>query len=428
VVSEFTAPASWKGERVDQTRRMADALIIDACRTPRGIGKQGKGALTHLHPQHLGRTVLEALVERNGFDTADVDDVVWGTSSQVCEQSGDLGRMSALDAGYDVKASGVTLDRFCGSGITSANIAATAIMAGMEDLVVSGGTEMMSLPKKGLLPMGANNPHLQEIHPQSHQGVCADAIATMEGIPRTALDQLAAESQARAERAIEEGRFDRSLIPVYNPDGSLALDREEFPRPGTTAESLAALMPSFPAVADYRHTEDAKTFRELINQQYPDLDIQHVHHAGNSSGVVDGSAAILWASEDYAKVHGLRARARVVATANMGDCPTLMLNAPVPAARKVLQRAGLTLDDIDIFEINEAFAVVAEKFQRDLDLDRDKVNVNGGAMALGHPIGATGAILIGTALDELERTDGQFALITMCAGGGMAPAIIIERV
>jgi len=408
---------------------MPDAFIIDACRTPRGIGKQGKGALAHLHPQHLGRTVLEALVERNGFDTADVDDVVWGTSSQVCEQSGDLGRMSALDAGYDIKASGVTLDRFCGSGITSANIAATSVMAGMEDLVVSGGTEMMSLPKKGLLPMGAGNPHLEEIHPQSHQGVCADAIATIEGIPRADLDALAAESQARAERAIAEGRFDRSLIPVHNPgDGTVALDREEFPRPGTTVESLAKLQPSFPAVADYRHTEDSKSFRELINQAYPDVDIEHVHHAGNSSGVVDGSAAILWASEDYAKANGLTPRARVVATANMGDCPTLMLNAPVPAARKVLARAGLTLDDIDIFEINEAFAVVAEKFQRDLDLDRDKVNVNGGAMALGHPIGATGAILIGTALDELERTDGQFALITMCAGGGMAPAIIIERV
>jgi len=407
---------------------MAHAYIIDACRTPRGIGKQGKGALTHLHPQHLGRTVLEALVDRNGFDTADVDDVVWGTSSQVCEQSGDLGRMSALDAGYDIKASGVTLDRFCGSGITSANIAANAIMAGMEDLVVSGGTEMMSLPKKGLLPMGANNSHLEEIHPQSHQGVCADAIATMEGIPRTDLDALAAESQARAERAIKEGRFDRSLISVYNPDGSLALDREEFPRPGTTAESLAQLAPSFPAVADYRSTDDSKSFRELINQQYPDVDIQHVHHAGNSSGVVDGSAAILWASDAYAKAHGLTPRARVVATANMGDCPTLMLNAPVPAARKVLEKAGLTIDDIDLFEINEAFAVVAERFQRELDLDRDKVNVNGGAIALGHPIGATGAMLIGTVLDELERIDGRFGLITMCAGGGMAPAIIIERV
>jgi acetyl-CoA C-acetyltransferase len=406
---------------------MADAFIIDAVRTPRGIGKQGKGGLSHLHPQHLGATVLKALVDRNGFDTSQVDDIVWGTSSQVSEQSGDLGRMAALDAGYDVKASGVTLDRFCGSGITATTLAGHGIMAGMEDLSIGGGTEMMSLPKKGLMPMGANNLHLRDLHPQPHQGVCADAIATLEGIARTALDAHAAESQARAARAIAEGRFDKSLITVYNPDGTVALDREEFPRPGTTAESLAALKPSFPAIADYRH-EDNPTFRELMAQKFPDLEIEHMHHAGNSSGVVDGAAAILMASADYAQAHGLKPRARIVATANMGDDPTLMLNAPVPAALKVLERAGLTVDDIDIFEINEAFAVVSEKFQRDLNLDRDKVNVNGGAMALGHPIGATGAILIGTALDELERIDGQFGLITMCAGGGMAPAIIIERV
>jgi acetyl-CoA C-acetyltransferase len=407
---------------------MSDALIIDACRTPRGIGKQGKGAMAHLHPQHLARTVLEALRDRNDLDTADVDDIIWGTSSQVQEQSGDLGRMAALDAGYDVTASGATLDRFCGSGITTTNYASHAVMAGMEDVVIAGGTEMMSLPKKGMLPMGANNAHLQELHPQSHQGVCADAIATLEGITREALDAHAADSQRKAEIAIKEGRFDKALIPVYNLDGTLALDREEFPRPGTTAESLSKLSASFPAIADYRHEEGSKTFRELINQKFPDLDINHVHHAGNSSGVVDGAAAILITSEDYAKAHGLKARARVVATANMGDDPTLMLNAPVPAALKVLEKAGMTKDDIDIWEINEAFAVVSEKFQRDLDLDRSMVNVNGGAMALGHPIGATGAILIGTVLDELERQDKQFGLITMCAAGGMAPAIIIERV
>ncbi len=411
---------------------MGDAFIIDACRTPRGIGKIGKGSLAHLHPQHVGKTVLEAIRDRNDIDTRDVDDVVWGTSAQVMQQGGDLGRMSALAAGYDITASGVTLDRFCGSGITTANIAASAVMAGMEDLVISGGCEMMSLPKKGILPMGAGNPDLQEIHPQSHQGVCADAIATLEGIPREALDAQAVESQRKAAQAIEEGRFDKALIPVLNPDGTVALDREEFPRPGTTVEQLAQLPPSFPKIADYKHVDEdgneAKSFRELINQKYPDLDIQHVHHAGNSSGVVDGAAAILWASEQYATANGLTPRARVVATANMGDDPTLMLNAPVPAAKKVLAKAGMTLDDIDLFEINEAFAVVSEKFMRDLDLDRDKVNVNGGAMALGHPIGATGAILIGTVLDELERRDEQVGLITMCAGGGMAPAIIIERV
>ena len=217
-------------------------------------------------------------------------------------------------------------------------------MAGMEDVVISGGTEMMSLPKKGMLPIGANNAHLQELHPQPHQGVCADAIATLEGIDRRALDELAATSQARAARAIEEGRFDRSLVPVYNRDGSLALDHEEFPRPGTTAESLAKLPPSFDAVADYRHDGDARTYRELVAQKFPDLTIEHVHHAGNSSGVVDGAAAILLAGETYAKAHGLEPRARVVATANMGDDPTLMLNAPVPAAHKVLERAGMTLD------------------------------------------------------------------------------------
>ena len=407
---------------------MAEAFIIDACRTPRGIGKQGKGALAHLHPQHLASTVLKALVDRNGFDTADVDDVIWGTSSQVCEQSGDLGRMAALDAGYDVRASGVTLDRFCGSGITANNFAAAMVMAGHEDLTIGGGTEMMSLPKKGILPMGANNAHLQELHPQSHQGVCADAIATIEKIDRRTLDEHAAESQRRAEIAVREGRFDRSLIPVYNLDGSLALDHEEFPRPGTTADSLASLPPSFSAIADYRHAEGVPTFRELINQRYPELEITHVHHAGNSSGVVDGAAAVLYTSERYVREHGLTPRARIVASGNMGDDPTLMLNAPVPSARKILDRAGMTIDDIDLFEVNEAFAVVSEKFMRDLDLDREKVNVNGGAMALGHPIGATGAILIGTALDELERQDKQVALITMCAGGGMAPAIIIERV
>ncbi len=407
---------------------MPEALIIDACRTPRGIGKAGRGSLSHLHPQHLAATVLRALVERNEFDTADVDDVVWGTSAQVCEQGGDLGRMAALDAGYDVRTSGVTLDRFCGSGITSANFAANAIMAGMEHLVIAGGTEMMSMTKKGLLPMGSNNAHLQDLYPQPHQGVCADAIATLEKIPRAVLDTLAVESQSRASQAIKEGRFNRSLIPVFNSDGSTALDRDEYPRPSTTLESLSSLPASFESVADHRHKADLPTYRELMARRYPNLQIEHVHHAGNSSGVVDGAAAILMASKDYALAHGLQPRARIIATANMGDDPTLMLNAPVPATRKILARAGMTLADIDLFEINEAFAVVAEKFMRELDLDRDAVNVNGGAIALGHPIGATGAILIGTVLDELERRDASVGLVTMCAAGGMAPAIIIERI
>ena len=417
---------------------MPDAYIIDAVRTPRGIGKPGKGALAHLHPQHLAATVLKALKDRNNLDTATVDDIIWSTSTQKGKQGGDLGRMAALAAGFDTKASGMTLDRFCGGGITSVNLAAAQVMSGMEDCVIAGGTEMMSYTMEngaaemaaGIKPMGmgSGNAALQKMHPQSHQGVCGDAIAAMEGISREAVDALGLESQRRAEVAIREGRFAKSLVTVYNEDGSVALDHEEFPRPQTTAEGLAGLKASFDVVADASIQPDGQTFRQSITARYPDLVFSGVHHAGNSSGVVDGAAAILITSKAYADAHGLNPRARIIATANAGDCPTLMLNAPVPAARKVLAKAGLTVDDIDLWEINEAFAVVAEKFIRDLKLDRDKVNVNGGAMALGHPIGATGSILIGTLLDELERRGLKRGLVTMCAAGGMAPAIIIERV
>ena len=417
---------------------MSEAYIIDACRTPRGIGKVGKGSLAAMHPQHVAATVLKAIAERNDIDTADVDDVIWSTSTQKGKQGGDLGRMAALDAGYDIRTSGTTLDRFCGGGITSVNFAAAQVMSGMEDLVVAGGTEMMSYTAErgreemaaglGAAMMGSGNDRLSTVHPQSHQGVCGDAIASKEGISRRALDELGAESQRRAAQAIEEGRFDKSLVPVKDDEGNVVLGKEEFPRPGTTADKLAELEPSFKKIADMPLDEKGTTFRKLINQKYPDLKIEHFHHAGNSSGVVDGAAAVLIASKKYAHKHGLKPRARIVQTANMGDDPTLMLNAPVPAAKKVLEKAGLTKDDIDLWEINEAFAVVAEKFIRDLDLDREKVNVNGGAIALGHPIGATGSILIGTMLDELERRDLKRGLVTMCAAGGMAPAIIVERV
>jgi len=415
---------------------MPEAYIIDAVRTPRGVGKPGKGALSHLHPQHLAATVLKALKDRNNLDTATVDDIIWSTSSQVGKQGGDLGRMSALAAGYDISASGTTLDRFCGGGITSVNLACASVMSGMEDCVIAGGTEMMSFhathgaeqANAGIKPlgMGSGNMALDAIHPQSHQGVCGDAIASIEGISREALDGLALVSQQRADMAIKEGRFDKSVVPVLNDDGSVALNREEFPRPETTAEGLAALKPSFAGLADF--DLGGTTFRKQINRRYPDVEIQHFHHAGNSSGVVDGAAALLIVSPAYADKHGMKPRARIVAYANQGDDPTLMLNAPVPAAKKVLAKAGLTKDDIDVWEINEAFAVVAEKFIRDLELDRAKVNINGGAMALGHPIGATGSILIGTALDELERSGGRYGLVTMCAAGGMAPAIVIERI
>ncbi len=416
---------------------MADAYIIDAVRTPRGIGKPGKGALAHLHPQHLAATVLKAIKERNNLDTGTVDDIIWSTSSQVGKQSGDLGRMAALAAGFDITTSGTTLDRFCGGGITSVNLAAATVMSGMEDCVIAGGTEMMSFTaahaaeqaSAGIAPrmMGSGNQALDALHPQSHQGVCGDAIAAREGIGRHELDALALVSQERADRAIREGRFNKSLITVYNEDGTIALDHEEFPRPETTADGLAALKASFDGIADF-DLGGGVTFRKQITRRYPELEWKGVHHAGNSSGVVDGAAALLITSKEYADKHGLKPRARIVAYANQGDDPTLMLNAPVPAARKVLEKAGLTTDDIDVWEINEAFAVVAEKFIRDLKLDRDKVNINGGACALGHPIGATGSILIGTALDELERSGGRYGLVTMCAAGGMAPAIIIERI
>ena len=413
---------------------MADAYIIDACRTPRGVGKIGKGALAEIHPQQLAATVLKAIAKRNDLNTDDVDDIVWGTSTQRGKQAMDMGRMAALDAGYSVKASGMTLDRFCGSGITAVNIAAASIISGMEDVVIAGGTEMMSYtsslrdPSGEVTLMDAGNLRLRARHPQTHQGVCADAIATLENIPRQALDELALVSQQRADAAIKGGHFKKSVVPVMKEDGTLALDHEEFPRPQTTMEGLSSLKPAFEAMAEFPFDKAGTTLGGLVRQNYPDLKIKHVHHAGNSSGVVDGAAALLLTSGAYAKKHGLKPRARIVAWANMGDSPTLMLNAPVPAARKVLEKAGLTLDDIDLFEINEAFAVVAEKFIRDLKLDRAKVNVNGGAMALGHPIGATGSILIGTVLDELERRNLKRGLVTMCAAGGMAAAIIIVRV
>jgi acetyl-CoA C-acetyltransferase len=378
--------------------------------------------------------VLAAMAKRNNLNTAEVDDIIWGTSSQTGKQGGDLGRMAALNAGYDVRSSGVTLDRFCGSGITTVNLAAAQIMSGMEDLVIAGGTEMMSyhgqIADPSQPPMiDSGNLELRAMHPQSQQGVCADAIATLEGIDRDAVDDLALVSQARAAQAIAEGRFDKSLITVKNPDGTVALDHEEFPRPETTKEGLSELKTVFSVVRDVPVDEAGTTYGALIQQKYPEItEFNHIHHAGNSSGVVDGAAALLLASEAYMEKSGMTPRARILATANMGDCPTLMLNAPVPAAEKVLLKAGLTKDDIDVWEINEAFSVVAERFIRKLDLDREKVNINGGAMALGHPIGATGSILVGTALDELERQGGRYALITMCAAGGMAPAIIIERV
>ncbi|MEY3007347.1 MAG: hypothetical protein RI942_1689 [Pseudomonadota bacterium] len=417
---------------------MSEAYIIDAVRTPRGSGKPGKGALVELHPQHLAASVLKAIVARNNLPANSVDDVIWGTSAQKGKQGGDMGRMAALDAGLGQEVSGITMDRFCGSGLSAIALAAGQLKSGFEDLLIAGGTEMMSeiesqrrLEQQAGLPslgVGTGNARLQKKYPQSHQGVCADAIATLEGISRADLDAFSLESQRRAELARAEGRFANTIIPVLDDDGNVVLDHDEHPRPQATIEDLAKLEPSFAQIGDYPLNKEGTTFKKTIQSVYPDLVIEHVHHAGNSSGVVDGAAAVLMASADAVKKHGLKPRAKVIAATNLGDCPTLMLNAPVPAARKVLAKAGLTVDDIDLWEVNEAFAVVVEKFIRDLNLDRAKVNVNGGAIAMGHPIGATGAVLVGTVLDELERQGLRRALVTMCAAGGMAPAVIIERV
>ena len=406
-----------------------EAWIIDAVRSPRGKGKES-GALHELHPQRILAQVLNALQARNGFDTAEVDDVIMGCGAGSGDHSMDIARMAALDAGWSIEAPGVTLNRFCGSGQQAVNFAAMGIRSGFQDVVVAGGVESMSRPS----PMHvdgftANNAHLREQYAMVPQGISADLIATTEGFTREQCDQLGVDSQVRAAAAIAEGRFDRSLVTITHDDGRVALDHEEFPRPGTTLADLAKLAPSFAGMGAHVPGGSDLSLDQQALLAYPHLDrIDHVHHAGNSSGVVDGAGALLVTSPDYARAHGLTPRARIVMTAVAGTEPVIMLTAPGPAATMCVQRAGMTFDDIDLFEVNEAFAAVVLKFLRDTGVSWDKVNVNGGAMALGHPIGATGSMLIGTLLDELERRDLQTGLVTMCTGGGMGTATIIERV
>lgn len=408
---------------------MNEAWIIDAVRTPRGIGKAG-GALTHIHPQRLFSNLLNALAERTGVERADIDDVIVGVNTQQGKQGLNLARMAVLDAGFPQSVPGFSLDRFCGSGLTAINLGAMGVMSGAQQLVVAGGVEQMShtrtLSREFMMDSG--NLSLRKRIPQPHQGLCADLIATLDGFDREQLDALALESQRRADQAIREGRFDRSLVPVRNDEGKVLLEREEYPRPQTTAEALRALKPAFSSFYDRAIDEDGNSFGALLRQAYPDTTIHYMHTAATSSGVVDGAGALLLASPDYARAHGLKPRARIRALVTVGDDPTLMLNGPVPAARKALAQAGMNIADVGLFEVNEAFAVVPLKFMRDLSIDPAKVNVNGGAMALGHPIGATGAILAGTLLDEMERRDVAVGLVTMCAAGGLAPASIIERI
>jgi acetyl-CoA C-acetyltransferase len=406
-----------------------EAWIIDAVRSPRGKGKE-TGALHNVHPQRILAQVLNGLKDRVGFDTAEVDDVIMGCGAGSGDHSMDIARMSALDAGWALEAPGVTLNRFCGSGQQAVNFAAMGVLSGMQEIVVAGGVESMSRPS----PMHvdgftANNTHLRDQYNMVPQGISADLIATVEGFTREQCDALAVESQRRAAIAISEGRFERSLIPIYHNDGTLALAVDEHPRAGTTLADLAKLTPSFEGMGAYKKDADGLSIDETARIAYPQVSqINHVHHGGNSSGVVDGAAAILVTSPEYAKAHGLKPRARIIMSAVAGTEPVIMLTAPGPAAKLVLKKAGMTFDDIDLFEVNEAFAAVVLKFFKDTGVDPSKVNVNGGAMALGHPIGATGAMLIGTLVDELERQDKTTGLITMCTGGGMGTATIIERI
>ncbi len=411
---------------------LGEAWIVDAVRTPRGRGKRESGALAGIHPQEMMAQVLNAARDRNGLEPRDVEDVVVGCVTAVGEQGGCIARMSVLSAGWEATAaSGVTLNRFCGSGQQAVNFAAMGVMAGQQDLVIAGGVESMSKHPMGADKAGidGHNRHLRELHPLVPQGISADLIATLEGFSRADVDAFAAESQARCERAQKEGRFDGSLIPVRDEAGHVVLDRDEHPRAGTTVEGLAQLPPSFAKLGEYIQKGDTLSFDRKALSRYPSVDaVDHVHHAGNSSGIVDGAAAVVVASPEYARAHGLRPRARVRAMATAADEPIIMLTAPTPASRRCLEKAKMTIRDIDLVEINEAFAAVPLKTMRDLEMDPDRVNVNGGAIALGHPLGATGAMLIGTALDELERTDQQTALVTMCIGGGMGIATILERV
>jgi acetyl-CoA C-acetyltransferase len=411
---------------------MAYAYILDAVRTPRGRGKVGKGALSGIHPQELLAQALNQLAGRTGIDKQDVDDVVAGCVSQAHEQGANIARNAVLAADWPLEVGGVTLNRFCGSGLQAVNFAAMGVMSGTQQLVVGGGVESMSRAPMGSDGAGVDGENLllRKKHFQVPQGISADLIATLEGFTRDDVDRFAVESQQRAARAQQEGRFSRSLFPVIDPaSGAVALDHDEHPRSGTTLEGLGQLEPSFAGLGETPVGFNGETMDQIALQRYPQAErIRHVHTAGNSSGIVDGAAAVLLASEEYVKAHGLKPRARIRAMATIGAEPIIMLTAPTPASRKALAQAGMTVHDIDLWEINEAFATVPLQVMRKVELDPAQVNVNGGAIALGHPLGATGAMLLGTALDEIERRGLGTALITLCIGGGQGIATIIERV
>lgn len=402
---------------------MTDAYIYDAVRTPRGRGKP-TGALHEATPIRLAAAALEALRDRNALDTARVDDVVLGVVEPVGEQGADIARVAALHAGYAETVAGVQINRFCASGLEAVNMAAGQVMAGQSDMAVGGGVESMSrVPMFSSGGAWASDPEVAFGTSFVPQGISADLLATLHGYGRADVDSYAVESQRRAARAWKEGRFVGGVVPVADRNGVTLLDRDEHMRPGATMQSLAALEPSFAA-------QGAECgFDEVAIQRYPELErIEHVHHAGNSSGIVDGAAAVLVGSAEAGAVAELRPRARVRAFASVGSEPTIMLTGPSAAAEKALARAGMTPGDIDLWELNEAFAAVVLRFMDALGVDHGRINVNGGAIAMGHPLGATGAMILGTALDELERQGLGTALVTLCVGAGMGTAAVVERV
>jgi len=401
---------------------MRDAYIFDAVRTPRGLGKK-KGSLYEVSPIELLMTVFKALEERNRLDTSQIEDVILGCATPIGEQGADIARIAALYAGWGVKIAGVTLNRFCASGLEACNLCAVKIMAGIEDLVVAGGVESMSR-----VPMGSDggawyqDPKVNNAISFIPQGISADLIATLEGFTREDVDQFALMSHQKAAHATREGYFKHSMIPVRDINGIILLGYDELIREDASLEAMAGLNPSFVIPGQMG-------FDDTALRKYPKLEkINHVHHAGNSSGIVDGAAVLLIGSEEKGKELGLKPRAKFKSMAVVGEEPTIMLTGPIPASRKALKKAGMTINDIDLFEVNEAFASVVLKTVKDLDIDQEKVNVNGGAIAMGHPLGITGGMLLNILLDELERRDKQTGLCTLCVGGGMGIATIIERV
>ncbi len=402
---------------------MPDAFIYDAVRTPRGKGR-ASGALHSVTPIELATTALKAVRDRNELDTAQVDDVVLGCVMPIGEQGADIARVAAINADYAETVAGVQINRFCASGLEACNMAAGQVMSGQSDMTIGGGVESMSR-----VPMGsdggawASDPAVAFHSYFVPQGISADLVATKYGYSRDDVDSYAVESQKRAKAAWDDGRFTNSIIPVADMNGITVLDHDELMRPETTMQSLASLDASFTSLGEQYG------FDSVAVQRYPEVErIKHVHHAGNSSGIVDGAAAVLIGNEEAGKVAGLKPRARIRSFASIGSEPTIMLTGPSFSAEKALKRAGMTPADIDLWELNEAFAAVVLRFMEALDIDHNDINVNGGAIAMGHPLGATGAMILGTVLDELERRDKQTALITLCVGAGMGTATIIERV